>query len=74
MTGVPRGMKGRWRELAAEFLQDPANRIVLTGKGHLKWITKDGFAISGWSVSDHRALKNHISHLKRVGWTRKGES
>jgi hypothetical protein len=39
-------------------------------KGHEWWISPSGERIlTGTTLSDHNGLKNHLSRLRRAGWT-----
>lgn len=68
MRRIPKAIRGEWRDLARRFLLDPRNSIVLTKNNHAKWITPMGVSISGTSVSDRKAIKNHEKHLRQIGW------
>lgn len=50
-------------------------RVEPTRGGHLKWMPPDrsqSFVISAATPSDHRALKNIISHLRQRGFDPNG--
>lgn len=53
------------KELAREQDWD----VVKTGGGHWKWTPPNGnkSVISGGTISDHRGLKNVVSHLAKAG-------
>jgi hypothetical protein len=65
----PSQLKSVWRSLAVRFLTDSSAKIERTRNNHLKWMLNGKTVISAWSPSDHRAVKNTESNLrKHLGW------
>lgn len=58
-----------WKKLMKEA-ENQGWRIVRTKSDHFKWFSPDGktLAVSGSTTSDRRALKNHISTLRKGGF------
>jgi hypothetical protein len=44
-------------------------RVEKTHGGHYRWLAPSGaIVVSSSTMSDHRGLQNHLSHLKRAGF------
>lgn len=61
------GLPKEWRDLIAEATRQ-GWQIELTGSNHLRWRSPEGKPVfSASTPSDHRAIKNIRSMLRRNG-------
>jgi len=61
-------MRDGWRDIKRRSIEQ-GWRVEPTNGQHLRWISPEGkFVISAASPSDFRAVKNHLSVMKKYGF------
>lgn len=67
MSQIPSALNSEWRSVAKDAAAQGWS--IVQGRKHLKWLSPDGATVfTSLSPSCHRALRNHISIMRRHGY------